>query len=921
MDGNGPWRDDRWAVGAAEFSRLLSNAGYSVTTVSPVELASARGAPDVLLAVPSLESLPFETFQAVFRQLDAGGSLMASGGEPFRAPLYATPDGKWLDAAAYQAILGMPPPQGALSPQHYETLSPFYKQYTNGAGFRVPIVRARSISAAPASEGRFRAIGDPMAPAATLFFTTYSYSFTGLDVNPGPLIVWLPSPQVADPLRGQIVTALHASRHRLNLLNAGPDQIVWLPGEDVTGNANLLYAGSAPVQAVLEWAISGATGAISQPSVPVNLTSGEVRSMPVDLGHLPNGDYTVTFRLMMGDEEVDRIDCPVRVLDPALTRLPDQKIRVDNGGFSPGGHHVFLQGVNYWPRYMGGLEPYRFYNNSWFQPQNYDPDLIEADLSQLAALHFNLVNIQYVDLREDWQKEARALIDFLERCRQHGIWVRIALRASVTNSAYTGTLNPDLRSYLEAAFLPGNDRVFAYELLWEPFIGTHDHGGQGGFINGIYQVNTGRMLLDADWRAWVNDQYGSLANAEQIWNYTAPRDDDGQLSNPLDDQIAEDGPWRIMVAAYRRFTDDYLGRNLGVFAREIRRTDPETLLTYRNWTTMTTEHNANTGYDIGTGAAHLDFFSPERYKPELGWPEGRAYGLVTAYSRYRTGGKPVQWTEFGFDIGLNNGTQPSRAAQSAVCDTIMRQVMDDGSNAASVWWWPGGLQTLDGTDFGIIDPDGSPRECALVLAQWGAAFAAAPPDLNTDPRTTIVVDCDADARGSYGLFLNYQDTYVRARQAGQFLVLADQGTGTDTATMPLIQAGNAPYTGTGPLKFANAEFGGIRIVCPGLDVTVENGSSIQVSPGAVCQVTLMLVNTAEAQWLPASAPTGGVSLHTNFGDVPLDVPLPSLQRIAMGPLTVTMGETPVSLTGRLGIQSVGDFGEALNLTLKMNSPQ
>src|ERR1035441_9415051 len=94
------------------------------------------------------------------------------------------------------------------------------------------------------------------------------------------------------------------------------------------------------------------------------------------------------------------------------------------------------------------------------------------------------------------------------------------------------------------------------------------------------------------------------------------------------------------VAAYRPFLDDYLGRNLGVLARRIRRSDPDTLLTYRNWTTMTPEHNANAGYDIGIAAAHLDFFSPERYSPVLLWPDDRPYGLVTAYSRYRTGGKP-----------------------------------------------------------------------------------------------------------------------------------------------------------------------------------------------------------------------------------------------------------------------------------------
>ena len=56
--------------------------------------------------------------------------------------------------------------------------------------------------------------------------------------------------------------------------------------------------------------------------------------------------------------------------------------------------------------------------------------------------------------------------------------------------------------------------------------------------------------------------------------------------------------------------------------------------------------------------------------------DGRTYGLVSAYSRYRTGGKPVVWAEFGADIGADGGNSASRAAQAAVCDTMMRQKLE-----------------------------------------------------------------------------------------------------------------------------------------------------------------------------------------------------------------------------------------------------
>ena len=139
----------------------------------------------------------------------------------------------------------------------------------------------------------------------------------------------------------------------------------------------------------------------------------------------------------------------------------------------------------------------------------------------------------------------------------------------------------------------------------------------------------------------------------------------------------------------------------------------------------------------------------------------------------------------------------------------------------------------------------------------------------------VTVDRDADARGSYGLFLNNQDRYVQSRQARQSVILTDQGTGTDTSTMPLVQVGNVPYDGSGPLKFANAEFAGIHVVCPSLDVTVENGSTLTIPAGATCQATPTLVNTGQAQWLPGSAPGRGVILHTNAGDLPLAASLAS----------------------------------------------
>ena len=156
---------------------------------------------------------------------------------------------------------------------------------------------------------------------------------------------------------------------------------------------------------------------------------------------------------------------------------------------------------------------------------------------------------------------------------------------------------------------------------------------------------------------------------------------------------------------------------------------------------------------------------------------------------------------------------------------------------------------------------------------------------------------------------------MQARQAGLSVALADAGTGTDTSTMPLVQVGDPPYAGTGPLKFANADVANIHVVCPTLDVTVENKAGATVPAGAVCQITPTLVNTGEAKWLATSAASRGVTLHTSAGDIPLGAALPSMQRTAMGPLTITMPASGMIVTGRMQIAGVGAFGEVFTLQL------
>ena len=52
---------------------------------------------------------------------------------------------------------------------------------------------------------------------------------------------------------------------------------------------------------------------------------------------------------------------------------------------------------------------------------------------------------------------------------------------------------------------------------------------------------------------------GSVERAEKDWGVKARRDKAGRVISPPDSYFREDGEWRVMMAAYRRFMDEWYG--------------------------------------------------------------------------------------------------------------------------------------------------------------------------------------------------------------------------------------------------------------------------------------------------------------------------------------------------------------------------
>ncbi len=194
-----------------------------------------------------------------------------------------------------------------------------------------------------------------------------------------------------------------------------------------------------------------------------------------------------------GRRDIGRPAQPVSITAPAEEA---EFIGVLGGQFLLRKTPWYGNGVNYWPRSSLGKEPGQQHLD-WLRPWQYDPEVVERDLRTLWELNVNLVSIQYMH-----PEMAPQLRDFLERCRLHRIYVNIFIDGA-------NPLDADLdkvRSLIEAAGLRDSPQVFAYDLAWEPRLGNEAQ----------------RAAYDRSWRAWIDEQYGSLEHAEHTWGHACP---------------------------------------------------------------------------------------------------------------------------------------------------------------------------------------------------------------------------------------------------------------------------------------------------------------------------------------------------------------------------------------------------------------
>ncbi len=676
-------------------------------------------------------------------------------------------------------------------------------------------------------------------------------------------------------------------------IEAGTEQFAYWPGELVRLGARVRLFGDTGADADIVFEIKSGGRVVWSERIKRTLETGTLACAFVWQPPAEPRDYTFHARLE-GAGNADTISHGFAVLDP-VSAPKGAFITVRDGGFRLDGKPWFPVGVNFWPLYVSGMDS-PDYSAGWLRDAYYAPRLVERDLEHLADMGVNMVSIQTPPL-----VEYRNLLDFLHRCATHNI------RANL----YVGQASPlafnekELKAFLETARLPGNATFFAYDTIWEP--GNH-----------VFKDDAARGKWDREWRAWIGERYGSIENAEKDWGFKARRGQDGQVISPPDKYFREDGAWRGMMAAYRRFMDNLTSRLWGKAHRRLKELDPNHLVSFRQGNTL--PHD----FALSGPVKHIDFICPEGYAI-YDTDEGEdAIGFITRYVDFTTHGKPIVWSEFGQSVWDNGRMAPNPVAvekQGRYSERFYRTSLAAGADGTVPWWWVGGYRIGERSDYGIIEPDRTERPAARLIREYGPRLKT--PRGKLQPAVWFKFDRDAHAGGYWrSAFNEGAAAYRAAKKDGKALGVRTEGMGTDSMTVPLIAVGNVPCNGSNPPKYLDAEFNVLQVFnAESVWQEAEDGEEIVVAADQPVRVRASAGNTQEATWL-AGKGEGCVALVARVagkesGRWPIKDPVPYLGDAAFGEFTLLPSVTQsVNMTVRLEAFGRTPFGEERVFRLK-----
>jgi hypothetical protein len=611
----------------------------------------------------------------------------------------------------------------------------------------------------------------------------------------------------------------------------------------------------------------------------------------------PAGGYLCKVELLADGRPIDSVIHEIHVWRPGSDK---HYITVADGQFMLDGARWRANGVNYMPTSGTAHESYTYFRE-FLSAASYDPEVIARDLANVRGMGFNAISIFLLHQNTRDQN----LLDLLRQADGAGLKVNL----SVLPTTPMDFQADKVREIVEYCRLAEHDEVFALDVDWEPMFGP--------------QVSRARW--DKEWETWIAERYGSVEAAERDWQFKAPRTPAGAITNPTAEQIDTDGPWRVMVAAYRRFLDTLLYQKYGPARDFIRTLDPHHLVSFRMaYAGDPTYRNQGwMPYDFPYLAAAVDFLAPEGYGRIGDWERVKPGWFEVCYARWADPGKPVVWAEAGvsaWDASRMCSMPAAMQFQADFYEHFYKMLIASASDGVFWWYYPGGYRNEERSDFGIINPDGSDRPVTRIIRNYGPKFLAGPPA--KPPDTWIAVDRDAHSAGVSGIYESVQRQFWQAIDAGHTPGLKTAGTGTDSGNCPALAVGNVPLTGANPPKYLDAAFDRVEIRdATGQFVTVAKGGQVKVRSDQPVVARITLRNLGEAAWLPGTPTgTGAVRLivdGTQAAPVPIPRRVEHLQTIALDNLILAPAglKQPTRITLSLKAENRSPFGERFSLTL------
>ncbi|MBI5686024.1 MAG: hypothetical protein HZC54_13210 [Verrucomicrobia bacterium] len=711
------------------------------------------------------------------------------------------------------------------------------------------------------------------------------------------------------------------------LSHAGSQEFSYWPGEKVRLGAVVVNHGAqrADVTVRIRVCAEGDRNPAFQREAKLTIKPGRSSRATASFLWVPkqftSQNYVVTTELLRDGKVIDVISHEIGVL--STEKAPrDAFVTVRDGDFWLEGRKWYPVGVNYWPRYAIALEQ-EDYTFHWLSPGFYNPEEVERDLRQLESLGAN-----FVAIRAHHQNDRRTLLDFLRRCRNHGIRVFVFVASHVITDDphyFQGLMMPhhfqanNVAEFVRATRLAENPTLMGWDLIWEPAGWLF-----GGKYNSFGWTETApfRQRWDADWARWIDERYGSLTNAEADWGLPAPRLD-GRVTSPTNEQFKEDGPSRVMVAAYRRFMDNLMSRKWNDVTRTLRRLDPNHLVSFRQGNLPPWD------FTLTATPKHVDFFAMEGYgfKPDA--KGTNAAGFINRYIHFATKGKPYLWVEFGASAWDRAAMQPGEKEityQEQCHELIYRAAFETGANGAAPWWLAGGYRISEKSDYGILNPDGTLRPSGALLQQYAAKFKT--PRSYPKPDAWFTMDRDAHNGAHWRIAFNEgAEAFGAAAAQGRQLGIRTPGTGTTSADTPLVAVGNTKYSGRNPPKYLDAEFNWFKIKTAGGNwIEVRDDARIRMPRNKPILAAASVGNLQDATWLTppscASKPGAVYLASTANSTLKLKQPIakdtPRLEDAGFGEsFTLTEGiasDTKVEL--QMTAEGRAWFGEKMRFTLE-----